>query len=463
MKTKQIFLILTILFPLLFASVGRADWITATNSGSWEDPSIWDTGTVPGTNDFAEVDAPYNVTVDTNAIVQYVFGSGTVTMAANSTLEIMDPAGANGTYQLAFLDTSAPNNTVLYSNNPFWAKHQDYYNLVFSNMVTTNVIDFYNGYISSQNPAAPMTIAGDMTVVGKIKVQQGDDFTILGNLNLGTNSQWDCSSFNVTVTSNLTIGGLLFDLNGALGSNSFGGNVTINPSATGGWNVSDVTTWSVGGSLTNNGRIAGGLGYGRIAFNGTGTIAGKSFTIPTITVNGTYTIAATIILLTNTPTLNGTLVFDLANTNQIVLRSYPTNHLTLYYSGNLNVINSGATPSSGNSYRFFIATNYDGTFAATSFPSLPPALSWVDNLVANGSIAVTGSLITGSPTLSISRSGGLLTLSWDSATYPGYSVQAQTNSGLGTSWSGTGSGTNSPFNTTINPGSPPVFFRLSNP
>jgi len=64
----------------------------------------------------------------------------------------------------------------------------------------------------------------------------------------------------------------------------------------------------------------------------------------------------------------------------------------------------------------------------------------------------------------MSRNGGFLTLSWDSAAYPGYSVQGQTNAGgIGTNWGGTGSGTTSPFTIGINPANPPVFFRLSNP
>jgi hypothetical protein len=463
MKTKQIFTVLTILSLVLFASMSRAAWITAINSGSWGDTNVWDSGTVPGTNDFAEIDPGYNITVDTNAIVQYIIGNGaaggTVTMAANSTLEILD-SSVSGTFELGLLDASASGNTVIYYDNPFYAKRQNYYNLVFNN-TTTNLNDFYNGVVSSQIPATAMTIAGDMTVIGKTKVQQGADFTINGNLIIGTNSTWDCSSFNLTVTSNTTVTGLLIDKDGALGLDNFLGNVTINKSNLG-WNLTDVTQWSVGGSLTNNGTIIG-IAYASIAFNGTGNIAGGAITIPTMTINGTYTIGTKITLTTNTPTLNGTLVFDLAKTNQIVLKA-GTNWL--YYSGILNVINSGPAPVLGNSYKFFSATNYGGAFASTSFPSLPSGLIWVDNLLTSGSIAVGGS--AGRPIITLSSSGGLLTLSWDSATFPGYRVLALTNSAgvitnLSHSWLPTGSGTNSPFTIAINPANPAVFFRLSNP
>ena len=466
MKTKQIFTVLTILSGLLFASMSRAADITATNSGNWSDTNIWNSGTVPGTNDDADIPLGINVTVNTNASVQFIYDSGTVTMAPNSTLTIL---GDQAIDKLTSLVATATGNTVVYLGNPFFARQCNYYNLVFAN---TNYVDpsppyypyqNFNNFSSSQGPT-PMTVAGNMTVIGYTKMQQGSagaDIFIGGNLIIGTNCIWDSSGANLTVVSNVFIGGLLEDLNGALGSNYFGGNVTVNPSATGGWNVSDVTQWAIGGSLTNNGPIFG-VGYGSISFDGTGIITGsKPITIPTITVNGTYTIGTTITLATNTPTLNGTLVFDLANPQQIILPAYVGT--SLYYSGTLNVTNSGAPPVSGNSYQFFNAPSYGGSFASTSFPSLPSGLGWVDNLATSGSIAVT-STSAGSPIITLSRSGNLLTLSWASTTFPGYSVQAQTNSaGIHSNWSAIGSGTVSPFSIAINPTNPPVFFRLSNP
>lgn len=468
MKMKQIFSALALLSGLLAAPLSHAAWITAIANGHWEDATIWDSGTVPGIDDFAEIDPGFTVTVATNAIVQYIIGNGaaggTVIMAADATLAITDPTGAYGTDQLGTLNASAPGNTVVYACNPFWAKECNYYNLTFNftnNPPPASIVNFNN---FSRHGATPMTIAGDMNVIGNIRVQEGADITINGNLVLATNASWDCSVANLTVLGDLTLttSALLLDLDGANGANSIGGNVTVAATAIG-WNISDVTQWSIGGSLTNHGTIVG-KGYGNISFNGTGNIAGsKNIKIPTLTVNGTYNIGLTITLTTNTPTLNGTLVFDLAKTNKIILQSYPTNLLTFYYSGNLQAINTGAAPVSGNTYKFFSATNYGGTFSSISLPGLGGGLSWVDNLAASGSLAVTGAIL-GAPNISLSKTGNQLTLSWDSTTYPGYRVQAQTNSnGIGTNWSGTGSGTTSPYNITINPANPPVFFRLSNP
>jgi hypothetical protein len=381
-------------------------------------------------------------------------------MGTGSTLIVNgDSLGAYGTQTLGLLDATAPSNTVIYLCNSFQAKRTDYYNLAFTN-TTANNYDFYNGAIPGY-AAAPMHIAGDMTLSGKVKVQQGADFNIDGSLTIATNSTWDCSSFKLIVAHDLTLGGLWLDLDGALGTNYIAGNVTVTSTALG-WNVSDVTQWGVGGSVTNNGFIGNGKNYGSISFDGTGYISGKPFKLPTALFNGTYTIATTLTFTTNAPVMAGTLVFDLANTNRMVLQAYPDNPLTLSYAGFLNVINTGPASVSGKVYKFFDATNYDGGFFDVSYPALPPGLSWEDDFLTSGSIAVIGTVAA--PTLSWSVNGNQLSLSWDSSTYPGFTVQAQTNqNGIGTVWGPTGSGTTSPVTFTINRASPPVFYRLFHP
>ncbi len=457
MKKARPFSASIVLGILLLALTVRAADITATGSGNWSSTvadAPWPGGIVPGTNDSVDVEAPFNITVDSTATIAFIYGSGTVTMAPGSTLNIRgDTAGGQGTQSLGLLDTSAVGNTVNYLGNAFWCKHQNYYNLALAGYG-----NFYNGNIGVPGDNAfAMTIAGNMTVSGTVNVQQGDGFTINGNLNIGAGCVWDCSSFALTVASNTTVSGFLLDLDGALGADHFG-NVAVKSGGT--WNLSDVTQWVVNGNLTNQGTIRG-RGYGSIAFDGIGIITGSPIQIPTLTINGTYTIGTTITLTTNTPTLNGTLVFDLANPQKIAL--LPAAGTALYYSGMLNVINSGPAPASGATYQFFDAPSFGGSFTSVTLPGLSAGLSWQDDLFISGSISVTGTSIL-PPILSIARDGALLTLSWDSATYPGYSVQAQTNSaGVGTNWSATGSGTVSPFIISINPANPPVFFRLSSP
>src|SRR5690349_12161145 len=87
MKAKKILRLAALTVALLLCSVGRAADITATGSGNWSSTvpdAPWPGGVVPGTNDDADIEAPFNVTVDSTASVQYIYGSGTVTMAPGS-------------------------------------------------------------------------------------------------------------------------------------------------------------------------------------------------------------------------------------------------------------------------------------------------------------------------------------------------------------------------------------------
>jgi hypothetical protein len=498
MNTKPFLALLTVFSLSLFPSFGQ-DYYTALKSGNWSDPNTWTntsgTNVVPGAADYVDMSG-FTVTVDTNASIAVIYdgeGAGTVIMGTNSSLNIFNDETIVSPVTLVATNYG---NTVIYSCNPFNAVQVNYFNLILANTNWTGItnippaVNYENFNNWSRSGPIPMNISGNMTLMGAVRVQQGtdgpgvsSDITIGGNLIIGSGCSWDSSGANLTVASNVYVYGCLDDLNGALGATTIGGNILISGSTnsiitsygtygsiyTNGWHVSDVTTWYVGGSITNNGAIYGN-GYGSISFNGMGVISGSNaLTIPTMTVNGTYAIADSITMITNPPTLNGTLIFDLARTNMITLRYAPTTWgtnttITNYYSGNLVIVNSGAAPASGNSYKFFSASNYAGTFTTTTYPPLAPGLSWQDNSLLNGSYAVTG-VALGAPTLTITRSGVALTLSWDSTTYPGFKVQAQTNNaGLhpNAGWSPTGSGTVSPYPTTINPSGPPVFYRLSN-
>jgi hypothetical protein len=512
MKTKHILATAIILSNLLLGSTGHAQsYIEPVRSGNWSDTNLatspWPNGILPQTNSLVEVDDNIVITVDTTNAVCNVLDSlengvlinGTIIMAPGSTLTVEGTLEGYGTQSLGYFNASATNCTVIYLGNAFWAYKTNYYNLVLDGWG-----DFYNGADLPSFDFTPMTIYGNMTVGAitnipadqtnlytGVYVECGDNITVMGNLYLGAYSAWDCSHSNTVVYGTTYCAGYMWDQDAAEGSNYFAGNfivpantmvitnqantlvkkyntdngLTNGPTSTviyGGLDLQTGTNWYMGASLTNNGFIRG-QGYGSINFTGSGVIAGSNaLTLPTIWVNGTYQIDTSIILTTNTPGLNGTLVFDLANTNQVVLQ--PGAGTELFYGGNLDVINTGATPASGNNYQlFYCANGYNGGFNSETFPSLPAGLSWVDNTLTSGSIAVTGAVL-GAPTLTLSRSGATLTLSWDSTTYTGYSVQAQTNSAsFRANWYPTGSGTVSPYMININPASQRVFFRLSNP
>ena len=465
MKIKHLLTALTFMSMLSFASIGRADDITAAGSGNWSSTNldapwpIFGTNTivvVPGTNDDVDVELPNDVTVDGTQFIQYLYGGGTITMAPGSTLNVVgDAGGAFGTATLANLDTSAPNNTVVFFRNSYWCKAQNYDNLTLQ------------GYGSIYNSGfGPMTIAGDLVLGGTAGVQEatGNPITIDGNLIIGTNSLYDSSVAPVTVMGNTTVSGTLMDGSGdTTNLDDVFNNITINPSGT--WKLTDVIEWAVGGSLVNNGAITfvkGPGGGGAITFTGTGVITGNPFTLWNIFLDGTNTIGTTV-TATNFIGLSGTVVFDLANPQKLVLSPSSTNALT--YGGNLKVINTGAAPATGTTYQLFSAVNYGGTFASENLPTLPAGLSWVDNLATSGSISVTGTVIGNAPVLAIQNNGTTATLSWDSTTFPGYSVQVQTNrtGSFTTNWFATASGTTSPFLVSIIPTNPPVFFRLMHP
>jgi hypothetical protein len=299
-------------------------------------------------------------------------------------------------------------------------------------------------------------------VSGTASVQQADSITINGNLLIDTNSGYDASVSPVTVKGNTTLNGVLTDGAGTTNLDDVFNNMTITP--TGKWRLSDVIEWVIGGSLTNNGAISyvkGPGGGGAITFNGTGVITGNPFTIWNLFLAGTNTISTTI-TATNFIGLSGTVVFDLANPQKLVLAPSSTNALT--YGGNLQVINTGAAPATGTTYQLFSAATYGGTFTSENLPTLPAGLSWIDNLATTGSITVTGTATGNAPALGIHNNGTTVTLSWDSTDFPGYSVQVQTNgTNIGPTWINTPSGTVSPYLFQIHPSSPAVYFRLMHP
>lgn len=504
MKTKQIFAVLTMLSMLFFTSVSHAQtYMQIYNSGNWSSTvpnAPWPSGVLPTTNTELYVYDNVVITNDmTNAACLFLssaFGTnqnGTVLMTPGSTLLVEGTEGASS-QGLGNLIATATNCTVIYANNAYWAMRTDYWNLVFSGWG-----DFYTG---SQNsyPATAMTIYGNFTVNGTnippdqtnlytgCYVQLGADMDVRGNLYVGQGSSWDCSLANFTVEGSTIIdGGLLWDQSAGVGTNYFGGGLSILPNTNnlditkssfvlyqrftngepltingvwnpavsniymGSWYLTDASEWTVGGNFTNNGRVGFGTNYGSVTFSGTGANFGSTnygtgvitgsnaIFMPTMTIDGTYTVSDTINLLTNYPTVNGTVVFDIGNTNlafDVLSNTFDPIQITLnagtnwfWYStnGTLDIINSGPPPISGNTYQFFNNlgnTNYGGGYASIILPSLTGGLSWVTNLLTNGSITVAGAAARPVITSSHYNPATLqFTLTWTSVTGAMYTVQ----------------------------------------
>ena len=486
MKIKQIFAAATTLSLLFFALTSHALTveIDVTNPGNWNWSSTvtnqpWPNGILPTTNNYVEVYAGVVITNDTtNAACDYLEsgdgGNGTVVMAPGSTITIQGRNEGTGTATLTpgCFDPTATNCTVIYEGNAFWAMHTNYWNLVFAGWG-----NFFSGFVSAIDPGENMTIFGNWIVNGTniapdkltsfsgVYVEAGTNITVLGNLYVGLSNSFNCSSYNIQVNGNTTIdGGLLYDQDATAGTNIFN-NLTINPSSViltnpdwfivtkmgntnadnvgptgvygpgnegsymGAFYVTDVNEWTILGSFTNNGITGFGTNYGSIDFAGTGDIAGSNaLYLPTMTIDGTYTIEDTINLATNYPTINGTVVFDCANTNksQIVLDA-GTNWFWYSTNGTLDVINSGPPLTAGYTYQLFNNvgnTNYGGGFASITLPSLTGGLSWVTNLLMNGSISVAGAAARPIITSSHYNPATLqFTLTWTSVPGAMYTVQ----------------------------------------
>jgi hypothetical protein len=524
MKKNQMFVALIILCLLLCVSTSRAvNVIFAATNGYWSSTipnAPWPGGILPTTNDWVEVNYGIIITNDmTNAACQLldsgIDGNGTVVMAPGSTLIVGGANEGYGTQGLGVLNAAATNCTVNYQGNAFWAKRTPYWNLIFSGWG-----DFYNG---AQNgyPATPMTIYGNFTVYGTnvppdhtnssssvysgVYVECGDDFTINGNLYIGEGSAWDCSVGFITVKGLTTCAGMMWDKDAVNGSNYFAGGLTILPSSMvltnisntlvsklgwinadnvgsndvygpgnagiwmGSLYVMDVQQWNVGGNFTNNGIVGFGTNYGLVDFSGTGVIAGSNVIyMPTMTVDGNYKILDTINLTTNYPAINGTLVFDLKNTNQITLNA-GTNWFWYSTNGTLNVVNSGAPPVAGSAYQLFNnigSGNYGGQYASITLPSLSGGLSWTNELLVNGSFAVVGSPNVKITSFQYNRNTSQYTLTWTSTASATYSVLE--SPGLNpASWSplqtGIPSGGATTTTTVTMPAGTKGFLRISSP
>ena len=445
MKTKQALAVLTML-SALFLGVSRAATIVATGSGNWSSTTPgapWPGGVVPASTDNATVNTPHTVTVDTTATIDYISGSGTLAMAPNATLNVTGATGGTGV-SVATLNASATGNTVNYQGNAYFTKYTTYYNLIWSG---------YGGpFVTS-----PLTVLNDFTMSGSNGGQAGSGGLFVGHdLSVGPGCNWDISCAAIAVTNNTLVRGIL-RIGCGSGNIAHFKNVTVNSGGT--FNLGDTIRATISGNLTNNGTITG-TGHASIHFTGTGQIIGASpVSPPTVSFEGITTIRDAL-NLTFTPDFVGTVVFDLADPKKVTCAG------TLYFGNELTVINTGGALTSGSSYQLFSAPSYNDpyTFATINLPALAPGLSWVDNLTKTGTISITGTAGGGSPTISLLNSGGSLTLSWDDATFPGYTVQAQTNSagaGISGNWINTGNGT--PYTVPIDPANPSVFFRLVHP
>ncbi len=215
--------------------------------------------------------------------------------------------------------------------------------------------------------------------------------------------------------------------------------------------------------LDPSGSTGGTLTLGNIvpqALGGSGTVRASVNCSANSFVNPGDGIGTLIV--TNSVTLAGSLNMELNRTN-----TPATNDMlaaaSITAGGTLTVVNVGTGLRSGDSFKL-LSGPISGTFAAINLPPLSPCLSWnTSSLYTAGTISVSGSLCP--PTLSSSRSGTNLTLSWGTEYMnTGWVLQQQTNAwnvGLTTNWTiVAGSGATNQVVLTISPTNGSAFYRL---
>jgi hypothetical protein len=411
--------------------------------------------------------------------------------------------GQNTTPSIAILDCSTPGNVLIWTNfngTPV-PKATTYYDLVLG----------HTGSAQFRLNGAGLSILHDLTIVNAAGVVSWPtDFTIPGTLTYSASSTtpstltnslsvgaFHQTSGSVAINAGLTLtvtgtgvgawshsGGMSTgtvrftgaapDIGGTV-ANGFTSllidSTAANATASGvGLFVTNALTIASGGSLDVT-ALAGGAHamLGAESFFGNGTLKGAVTTVSGSKIYGgtdggygTSHITADVTMATGS-TINLDVNSSAAGANdQVTIAGALNLNSTVF---RLKAPSAGAAIDTANDYTLVTAGSISGT----------PVLNWVTAPAnsTNYSLVVSGNSVKlhfssgvgGSPVLTCSKSGDNLTISWNSASFPGFSLQAQTNSaGIGTSsWGPVSGGNTSPVIVPIDPANPAVFFRLSNP
>jgi len=524
MKTNQIITALIVLSLVLCACATRADTFTANpGGGNWHSASTWTNNAVPSASDDAVITTAVNVdsTISIHSLTinggggtffvasplnasgdMTVNGPATVQQGANVTIGGNLNISSGATYDPSCSDVSVTGDTSVSGILKDGCGLNSHLADALGGNVTVNsggvwqLSDVTEWSVAGNvvNNGSITVTSGGITFIGSGKTISGNSFPIPKMVVNGTLQ----NSMALTVATALSGSGTL-----AVGANTtltLGGSVTVGTlDASASPNTvtysgaaqtvksasynqlilsgSNVKTFSGSSTVSSNLTVSSPV---RAAINTTVTVTGTTTVNSGATLSGTGTLnGATVVngilapgpgiatfTLGASPTLNGTTVMKINRTNSPNADLLSISGNPLAYSGILTVTNIGPALVAGNTFQLFSASGYSGAFGTVTLPTLAANLAWTNTLASNGAISVVSTLPPGAPRISLSPAGTNLVLSWDSTNFPGYSVQAQTNSaaaGLGTNWSGTGSGTVSPFIVTNNPANPAVFFRLAHP
>jgi hypothetical protein len=285
-------------------------------------------------------------------------GGSTWTQGTTGVLNILGPLLATGT-----LTASANGNTVNYNGAAQTLKGTaTYHHLTLSGSgiktlsATTTAI---NGNLTMSGTATATTVVG---------------VTVGGGLNVGTGTTFTAAGFALTISGATNVTGTL-TISSATGTKAFNGDVTVN---TGGiWNNNTANAaLTLPGSISNSGTFNAGSGVHTLS-GASKTISG-TFTIPSVTVTGTYQ-------------NNGSLTVTTALAGAGTLTNGAAGTLVISFTGAVGLTNLTAT-AVGNTVNYGFAGTQ--TIKATTYYHLTLSTSGAKTaaggLTVNGDFTIAG-------------------------------------------------------------------------
>ncbi len=203
--------------------------------------------------------------------------------------------------------------------------------------------------------------------------------------------------------------------------------------------------------------VAAGTLGGTSAFGGPvdvlpgGTLApGLASTVGSLTINSDLTLGGNLLVKVNE---------SLAQSNDIVTVTGALNNTN---NGVVTVNNLGSALHVGDTFTLFSQPVAGGDMLAVT----GGGVTWSNNLVNDGSIIVLSTVAAYPTNITVTISGGSLTVSWP-ATHLGWILQSQTDSlssGLSTNWTDVaGSAAVTSTNLPVSGSVPSAFYRLRHP
>ena len=445
-------------------TIGSSKWIVSSTNGA---ALTLDTGSAT---------SPLITVTNTATIAASVGGLNGFTKTGPGTLILSGANSISGTLNVDTAQPSSGNDGIVRLANPDAASSLSAINIRNQNAASSILqLDGSNGGVFAPAPialngrtaftAAIQNISGTNTLGGNVTINTGGgNYWIqsdAGQLNFGGNfssAATGTRTFTFQGAGNIAVSGGI-----ANGSAS-----AINVTKTGGGTLTLGGTNTFTGTLTvNNGRlivdgVVNTLNVAAGILGGSGLING-AVNLP---AGSTLTPGAPLASTNSggTLTFSNSLTLQPGSTTLVKLdKTFSTNdQLTvsgaLIYDGTLAVTNLNTVLAGGDTFRIFNAPNSTGNFSAVT---LSPAAGVAGKFNPTNGVLTIFSTVP--PNLGALVTGNALQLSWPSD-HLGWRLQVQTNdlaSGLGTNWSDVaGSPQTNAVNVLIDPAGGNVFYRM---